>query len=318
MKKDKDVLLEVVTNSGLDKTKSNTLLENFTDYYKIASEWELKSKKIIVNDVTQVEEMKLAREGRLFLKEKRVLIEKTRKTLKESSLREGQAIDSIAKLLTNLIVPIENDLELKEKFKELKEKEEKDKLREERSLLVADYMEFIPINVDLADFTDIAFNTVLTGAKAQHEAKLQEQKKIEEEKKEAFRISSLDTARRNELRDLELWSFLDSDIKNMNFGIMTDKYYQGLISDMTNRKVKKDEELQKIKEENELLKLELQKKSEITSPPTPIKTKKVKNPLKAWVESFQIPQCPVEDSRVTDIVEKFELFKKWSLAQIEK
>jgi colicin import membrane protein len=41
--------------------------------------------------------------------------------LKENALREGQTIDAIAKILTNLILPIEEDLENKEKFAEIQE-----------------------------------------------------------------------------------------------------------------------------------------------------------------------------------------------------
>ena len=49
----------------------------------------------------------MAREGRLFLAQKRIDVEKARKALKEQSLRKGQAIDAIAKFLTSLIEPTE-------------------------------------------------------------------------------------------------------------------------------------------------------------------------------------------------------------------
>lgn len=267
-------LLEVINQSGLEKTKSDILLENFENFYEIASEWQAKANQIIVNDVSNVAEMKLAREGRLFLKDKRVSIEKTRKQLKESSLREGQAIDSIAKMLTNLIVPIEENLELKEKFKEFEEKRVKDALRQSRQDEVNEYREFVPHNIDLADLTDIAFNTIKAGAKAQYDAKLEEQRKFEEEKVNAIKVSALDYERRNELRDNDLWFFVDADTKMMNFGTMTDKYYDGLFADLKRRKqdaINEQErirsEYEKARKENEeiiaLLKFEQEEKEKI-------------------------------------------------------
>lgn len=244
-------LLEVINQSGLEKTKSDTLLENFENFYEIASEWQAKANEIVVSDVSQVAEMKLARDGRLFLKDKRVSIEKTRKQLKESSLREGQAIDSIARMLTALIVPIEENLELKEKFKEFEEKRIKDALRQSRQDEVNEYREFVPHNIDLSDLTDIAFNTIKAGAKAQYEAKLEEQRKFEEEQEKEIKVYALDSQRRNELRDADLWKFLDADTKVMNLGTMSDKYYNGLFADLQKRKEDEQDLIKRMTEQHE-------------------------------------------------------------------
>lgn len=110
----------IVKESGLEQTKAKYLLDNFTEYFKIADEWALKAKSIVVTDEAQQAEMSMARVGRLFLREKRIAIEKARKELKEQSLREGKAIDGIANVLKALIVPIEEYLEKQEKFIEFK------------------------------------------------------------------------------------------------------------------------------------------------------------------------------------------------------
>lgn len=78
-----------------------------------------KAKILIVTNETQKTEMEMARTGRLFLREKRIAIEKTRKELKEQALREGKAIDGIANVLKALIVPIEEYLGKQEKFAEI-------------------------------------------------------------------------------------------------------------------------------------------------------------------------------------------------------
>lgn len=120
----KNELTVMIKESGLDKTKAKVLLDNFSDYFQVANEWEKKAKTIIVKDASQKADMQMARVGRLFLREKRIKIEKTRKELKQQSLREGKAIDGIANVLKALIVPIEEYLEKQEKFVEIKAKEQ--------------------------------------------------------------------------------------------------------------------------------------------------------------------------------------------------
>jgi hypothetical protein len=114
-----DKLALIIQESGLEKSKAQVLLENFKDYFEIAAEWEIKAKAIVVTSADQVAEMQMARAGRLFLREKRLHIERTRKALKEQALREGRAIDGIANVIKALIVPIEEYLEEQEKFIEI-------------------------------------------------------------------------------------------------------------------------------------------------------------------------------------------------------
>lgn len=119
----------IIKENNLDQTKADYILNNFQNYFQLASEWETKAKSIIVTDEKQEAEMKMARAGRLFLREKRIAIEDARKKLKEQSLREGKAIDGIANVLKALIVPIEEYLEKQEKFVEIKKAEKLEALR---------------------------------------------------------------------------------------------------------------------------------------------------------------------------------------------
>ena len=177
-------LVKVVNESGLDKTKAQVLLDNFSNYFAVAAEWEKTAAGLVITDVSEVAKMKMAREGRLFLKDKRVAVEKTRKALKDSSLREGQTIDAIAKILTNLIVPIENDLEQKEKFAEIKEAERKAALKTAREAELTPFAEFVPAGLDFGSMTVENYTIILNGAKTQLQAK-----KDAEAKAEADRIA---------------------------------------------------------------------------------------------------------------------------------
>jgi hypothetical protein len=124
-------LQTLVSDAKLPPSKSQVILERFKDYFAMAAEWETKAKTIKVTDASQTCDMALARTGRLFLREKRIAIEKARKGLKEQLIREGKAIEGIANVLKALIVPIEKYLEQQEKFVELKAKAEEEERQRE-------------------------------------------------------------------------------------------------------------------------------------------------------------------------------------------
>jgi hypothetical protein len=175
-------LVKIVTESGLEQSKGQILLEKFSNYFNIAADWEQKAKALTVTDVTQVAEMKMAREGRLFLKQKRVDVENTRKMLKEQSLREGQTIDSIARILKNVIEPIEQDLEQKEKFAETQEAKRRAELKVVRDAEIEPYMEYLPYQQDLGAISDEQYQKLLAFVKLQHDQKVEAEQKAEAER----------------------------------------------------------------------------------------------------------------------------------------
>lgn len=126
MKNQLEVMLH---SSGLELTKARYIKEKFNDYFDIADEWTIKARAIKVTNASQTGDMAMAREGRLFLKEKRCAIEIARKELKEQALREGKAIDGIANVLKALIVPIEDYLDRQERFVEIQEEEKREVMR---------------------------------------------------------------------------------------------------------------------------------------------------------------------------------------------
>jgi hypothetical protein len=131
---EKTTLVAIVADSGLDRDRSDFMLTAFGDSEKIAHYWGEKAKTIVVTGPEQVTDMLLARTGRLFLRDKRIAIEHTRKAMKEQALREGKAIDGVAKFLTGLIEPIETYLDEQEHYVEIqaKKKAEADRIEAER------------------------------------------------------------------------------------------------------------------------------------------------------------------------------------------
>lgn len=122
-------LVKMVEESGLEKTKAQILLDNFKNYFEVAAKWEAQAKTIKVISENQESDMKIARVGRLELRDMRITLEKKRKELKEQSLREGKAIDGIANALKAVIIPIEEYLEQQEKFVEIQENKKREAMR---------------------------------------------------------------------------------------------------------------------------------------------------------------------------------------------
>ena len=174
-------LSKIVNDSGLAPSKAQVLLEKFNGYFAIAADWEAKANTITVTDASQVTEMKMAREARLFLRKKRIEVENTRKELKSDALREGQIIDSVAKILKNLIEPIEKDLESKEKFAEIQEKLRKQELDRERVAALEPY-EVDTGFMDLGQMPDEVWNKYFNGVVSAHNERIEAERKAEEER----------------------------------------------------------------------------------------------------------------------------------------
>jgi hypothetical protein len=119
----------MVKEAQLDQSRADYLLQNFSGHFKEAAEWAKKAKDIIVTNENQTVMMEIARTGRLFLAKKRQDIEKARKWMKEPALREGQAIDKIANLLKDTIIPTEEHLRRQEDFIKLRQEAEAERIR---------------------------------------------------------------------------------------------------------------------------------------------------------------------------------------------
>lgn len=247
-------LVKLVNDSGLDKTKSQVLLENFSNYFEIASDWENKAKMLVITSVEQKAEMKMAREGRLFLKEKRIAVEKTRRALKENALREGQTIDAIAKVLTNLIVPIEKDLEEKEKFAEIQEAKRIEALNDLRAREIEPYIEFVPYGIEFGKISEEDYQKLLSGAKLQKKAKEEAERKAEEERIAKEKAVQLHNERKDQL--LPYWNFIPVEHQNDDFSTFTDEEWMERLDWCKSEKQKDDDAKEAQRIENERLKAE--------------------------------------------------------------
>jgi hypothetical protein len=189
-------LVAIVESSGLEKTKANQILEKFQGYFKIASHWESVAKTIVVSSPDQKAEMKMAREGRLELRQKRIDVEKMRRELKEQSLREGKAIDGIANVLKGLIEPIEEYLDQQERFVEIRE----EKMKAERETKRIAEMESIGLDTafyDVKDMPEENYQSLVKATRKDNEARVKSQQKAESERLAKEKADAIERKRLN-------------------------------------------------------------------------------------------------------------------------
>lgn len=162
----------VVRDNQLEATSAAEVLSTFQPLIVKAREWEAKVASIKVTDASQKTEMALAHSVRMGLKEVRLTAEKTRKRMKEDSLRFGRTIDSAYNLIESVVAPLEKQLKEQEEFVERQEAARKAGLKAQREALLAPFAIDTSVYV-LADMSEPQFNQLLAGTKLAHEAKAQ-------------------------------------------------------------------------------------------------------------------------------------------------
>lgn len=171
-------LVAIIEEQGITKSGMHPLIEAFGAPFTEAGEVLADYQAIKVQDELDLKTMAKAREARLILKKARTTIEANRKDLKADIVKQGRAIDSVARLVKEQIEPAEKYLETQEKYAELKAAERTARIRAERIEKLSKYVDDMAI-FNLDEMTDERFEVVLASAKAQKEAEIAAEKKAE-------------------------------------------------------------------------------------------------------------------------------------------
>lgn len=215
-------LAQVASDAGLVGPARQELIEAFLPDFSSAWKLSVDAKSINVTDPSQKDEIKKARDMRLQLREVRIASEKRRKSLKEDSLRRGQAIDKVAKVITQIAEPAEAKLLEMETIAERLEQERRSKLRAERVMQLAPYGVDTTC-IDLAGMEEAAFARLLEDSRLAAEAReraareAEEKRKAEEAAREAERLrlkaENERLRRENEQREAEAKKSRDAAAK---------------------------------------------------------------------------------------------------------
>jgi len=173
-------LLKVITDSKVEQSTALSLQNAFLPFYDNLLSWSEKAKTLVVTDASQVREMKMAREGRLALRDIRVAANKKRIALKEDSTRYGKAVQNVYNLIDDLCTPAEKHLEEQEKFVEIQEENRKAELKAIRTAELAPYMEFSGCVIySLGEYTEDEYQKILSDCKEALENKIAEEAQAE-------------------------------------------------------------------------------------------------------------------------------------------
>jgi len=343
-------LTTVVNNSGLEKTKSQKLLEMFTPYFNKMGEIEGKIKAINAENPGK-EDVKIAREIRLALKNNRVAAEKVKDDSKAAIIIEGRLIDNLNNIVKNTSKGLELQCEAIEKDAEIKEQARIDALRVSRVELLAPFVEDANI-FPLGTMSEDGFNDLLSGSKLACEAKeeaariaeelrikqeaekLAEDKRIREEnerlKKEADEKEAALQAERAEAARL-------AKIEHDKQATILKAEQEKAAAERKAIEDKARAEAEKAKAEHDRLQAELKSKQDAerlqaervaaeAKAKADAEKKAAKAPDKdklkamlATMPSFMVTGLKSADSEAIAklISDKFEAFKTWAAAQIE-
>lgn len=164
-------LAAIIKEQQIDKSDVTKLVEAFGGPFEEAGDVLSTYKDISVTDETDVEGMKKAREARLILKKARTTIESNRKALKADIVKQGRAIDGVARMVKEEIEPAEQYLESQERFAVIKAAERAAKLKAERVEKLMKYTDDVSM-YNLDTMTPEQFDSLLETLKTQHEAEL--------------------------------------------------------------------------------------------------------------------------------------------------
>lgn len=184
--------LQVILNEqGIEKADASRLIEAFGGPFEEAGVILASYKSIVVKDENDTDSMFQAREQRLILKKARTTVENNRKDLKSDIVKQGRAIDNIARFVKEQIEPAEEYLELQEKFAEITKAERLSKIKSDRVEKLMQYTDDISMyNID--NIEDETFEFLLAKVKKEYDDK------IAAEKAEAERLVKEEAERKAE------------------------------------------------------------------------------------------------------------------------
>lgn len=190
-------LIQVVEQSGLDKTKGQKITETLSVFFDKAAEWQTTIESLTINSIDEVGKMKTAKEIRLSLKNKRLegekLVTAAREIVKNrmaDDVLEDKLWLKSGQIMKAVYDNLEGKAEWIEKYAERYESEQKEIRKSERTAELTPYAEFVPFGIDLGNMSDEDYTKLLNGAKMQQNAKIEAEAKAEAERLENIRLEN--------------------------------------------------------------------------------------------------------------------------------
>ena len=251
-------LVPVLSVSGAEVSIQNQVVKTLAEFITKAKEWNTTIESLQITSADEIGKMKMAKEGRLTLKNMRLNGKKTveviRKSIKDrmsSDIIEDKLWMKSWQIVEDIYDNLESKLEAKENFAKKLEEERIKKLKEDREAQLTPYSAFVPFGIDLANMGEEDFQKVLSGARLQYEAKADQDRKAEELKQK----TKLFDDRRFVIAQYQ--QFYDAASLTVD---TTQEEFDAMIIEAKKKKSEHEEEQARIKKENERLKKESEDK----------------------------------------------------------
>lgn len=326
---------EMIKNSGVEPTKAEAHVLAFAD--KFAELHELSRPLAGLNkDNPSKDDAKIARANRLKLVDTRKRSEEIKDDRKKIILAEANLIQSTFNLIKDSCTLTEAEYEEIEKHQERVEAQKRAELKQTRIELLLPYevdTQFLPLDT----MDEETFERLLSNEKEKFEAvqqlrakqeaeRIEAERKAEEERQaqikaeqeriEAQRIENERLKKEAETREKELEAERkkaqgEADKLRAENEAKLKAEQESKAKLEAELKAKRDAEAKW--EADRLAKIESDKKEADKLAKAPIKKQ-----LTVWVDSFEIKDFESENQLASDIISKFNLFKNWAKAEIQK
>lgn len=357
MKTETNELTLVVEQSGIEKTKGEAISKTLGEFFTKANEWNATIEALQINDISETGKMKMAREGRLSLRDMRLdakdIVDAKREEVKAKMadyvledklwLKSFQMVEATFKNL-------ESKLLEKEKFAERKELERLQELEKDRVNLLIPYNEFCSIeSLPLQTMSDEDFKHAFDKAKrlfdldnadkeriekeriAEQKAKEAEQErirleneKLKKEAEESARLAKIEADKRAKEESERLRKEAEERKALEEKAAKERAENEAKLKKAAEEKAKLEAELKAKKEAEEA---EKKKLSDLAKKEAEEKRKAdlapQKDKITAWVDSFQLPKMNTDGfddnaiEKSLQISEKFNAFKAWAKKEIK-
>lgn len=360
-----DKLASELAKSDADKSIQQKVHAVLGDFWRRSEEWATIVDGIKITDASEVGKMKIAREGRLALKDMRIealkVVATKRAEVKEtmaSQVLEDKLWLATGQMMEATFKELESKMQAKEDFAKTIELERLSQLRIDRQLELNELGYSGMVEGDLGAMGEDYFNVIKAGivAKIESDKKAEEERLAKEREAEAERLRIFEENQKlkaiaKEAAD-KLKAIQDKAAKELEEAKAKAAKEAKVIADRAAAQKKKmEEDAAKIKADNyaKLAKERAEKQALIDAENKRIadqaaadkadqeriakeaadkleaEEKAAKAPkkekMKNWVDGFDYdaPISEIEsDQVVIDIINKFEAFKAWANAQIEK
>lgn len=338
-------LTTVAQNSGIEFSRAEQITLKYVPFLLKIRAIEDESKRINFENPSLIDE-KIARELRLQLVPNRTGANDFKASEKAEALLINGLHDGSYKIVENASKLLELKLSNVEKQREIIEKARIEALKQSRVELIKPYGESYT-TMALGDMDDIMFDSILNGAKLQHEAKIKaelqiEADRIEKEKKAAIdaenqRIEMERLKKENEIKEKQIEleriksakkeqeakAKADAELAEVNrlAKIESDKQAK-IIADQKIESERLAAEL-KVKADAELaeqVRISDEQKAKMVAEKKAAKAPD-KEKMNKWIDDLSLPFIELKQNEsnimASDIKVKFDSFKKWAKTQIE-